>query len=548
MGIIRNKKGFTLAEVMIVLLVLTILFAAMAPIITKKRTSTKDEDYWNWASRDFSKPMNAQKSNTDGSIFFGTTPINSDAITNIFSPNSKVIIRSGTVANNEIQRQIQLHYNKTAAGTIIADNTNLLLGYRYWFLGQNVKYSDLQYPKNNLAIGYGALENLGQAETNIHDNTAIGYEALLFANGNGNTAVGSNAGRYNLGSENVFIGSGADASGHVNRNTLIGYNSKSNASNNTFIGVNSGNEEATAYNTAVGDNTLRNLSSGNYNIAVGYGALEKLESGSNNVALGYNACSNLKNGSNKTCIGSNSGPINGRYEGDNFYRTFIGNAHNINSAYGGDAVLEIHNMGDHRRSKLANNPNIQSDTTTVVNGNLVVKGRTYFTVGNYLYPFTISGNNFLVNNLSSPCATNQLSYSFGCSSINLSSDRRLKYIGSRFNGGLDEINKLQVYNYTYKKDPKKEPHTGVIAQQLQKVFPSAVSKDEDGYLRIRWDEMFYACINAIKTLNQRVASLVKRTLTLENEITKLEKENSKLKAEVENISSRVKKLKAQKSR
>ena len=109
---------------------------------------------------------------------------------------------------------------------------------------------------------------------------------------------------------------------------------------------------------------------------------------------------------------------------------------------------------------------------------------------------------------------------------------------------MDEINKLQVYNYTFKKDPKNEPHTGVIAQQLQKVFPSAVSKGEDGYLRIRWDEMFYACINAIKTLNQRVASLVKRTLTLENEVNKLEKENSQLKAEVDNISARVEKLKS----
>lgn len=548
MGIIRDKKGFTLAEVMIVLLVLTILFAAMAPIITRKRTANIDEDYWNWASRGFSSPMNAQKTNINGSVFFGTTPINTDAVTNIFQPSSKVIIRSGVVADNAIQRQLQLLYKKAPTGIILADNTNLLFGYSYLYLGKYAGYTGLKYPKNNLAIGYGALENLGVQNTeNNSDNTAVGYNALLNAYGYGNTAVGSRAGQGNTGSENVFLGSGADASGSINSNTLIGYNSKSGAQNNTFIGAESGNANAKAFNTAVGDKTLNKLSSGTHNIAVGYGALNKLESGSYNVAIGYNACSNLKNGSNKTCIGSNSGPTNNRYENDKYYRTFIGNAHDINSAYGGDAVLEIHNMGRNKRSKLANNPKIQSDTTTVVNGNLIVKGNTYFTVGNYLYPFTTNNANnfFRVTNVNTPCATNQLSYNFGCG-INLSSDRRLKYIGSKFNGGLDEINKLQVYNYVYKNDAKKEPHTGVIAQQLQKVFPTAVSKDEDGYLRIRWDEMFYACINAVKTLNQRVASLVKRTLTLENEITKLEKENSKLKAEVENISARVEKLKLQK--
>ena len=42
---------------------------------------------------------------------------------------------------------------------------------------------------------------------------------------------------------------------------------------------------------------------------------------------------------------------------------------------------------------------------------------------------------------------------------------------------------------------------GVVAQELQKVFPNAVTKDKDGYLRIRQEDMFYAMINAIKELD-----------------------------------------------
>ena len=36
------KKGFTLAELMVVLLVITILLAAMAPIMTKRRMSNPE--------------------------------------------------------------------------------------------------------------------------------------------------------------------------------------------------------------------------------------------------------------------------------------------------------------------------------------------------------------------------------------------------------------------------------------------------------------------------------------------------------------------------
>ena len=572
----NKKKAFTLAEVMIVLLVLTILFAAVAPLITKKRRATTNEDLWSWQTRGFSSQTHAKKANDNGSVFFGVTPLNAgDAVD--LADSSKVIIRSGLLSDNNIQRQIQLRYGDdekqpygrigTIGATLLADNTNLLLGSTFPSLD---KYFNLaRYPKNNIAIGYNALNNLSSnsVDNPASNNVAVGYAALgrINTNSNNNVAVGANAGATlsSGGSGNVFLGADADAdNAAISNNTLIGNNAKSKGVNNVIIGSRS--DDATALpanNTSIGYNALKSLDNGTYNIAVGFGALENLKNGSRNVALGYKACANLEYSSNKTCIGANSGPRT--LDDDNNHiasakgteaapdesiRTYIGS---FDNGYygGGDAPLEIHNMEYSTASYLANNPKVKSNTTTVVNGNLIVRGNMFLTYGNYLYPFTFNGassNIFGVKStqLSSPCNRDQHSYNFGSCSINLSSDRRLKYIGSRFNGGLDEINKLQVYNYTFKKDPKNEPHTGVIAQQLQKVFPSAVSKGEDGYLRIRWDEMFYACINAIKTLNQRVASLVKRTLTLENEVNKLEKENSQLKAEVDNISARVEKLKS----
>ena len=87
---------------------------------------------------------------------------------------------------------------------------------------------------------------------------------------------------------------------------------------------------------------------------------------------------------------------------------------------------------------------------------------------------------------------------------NALSDRRLKNVGEKYTAGLDELKKLDFYHYTFKKDEAKTPMVGVMAQDLQKVFPDAVKKGDDGFLRIRLEDMFYAVINAVKELDTRI--------------------------------------------
>lgn len=83
-------------------------------------------------------------------------------------------------------------------------------------------------------------------------------------------------------------------------------------------------------------------------------------------------------------------------------------------------------------------------------------------------------------------------------------------------------NRRNDSQFTYKKDPTKEPHVGVIAQDLQKVFPNAVKKGADGFLTIRMEDMFYAVINAIKELDSRVTALEKENKELKTRLDKLE--------------------------
>ena len=111
------------------------------------------------------------------------------------------------------------------------------------------------------------------------------------------------------------------------------------------------------------------------------------------------------------------------------------------------------------------------------------------------------------------------------------SDIRLKNIQGEYVAGLNEIRQIKTYNYTYKKDKSKTPRVGVIAQELQKVFPNAVIKEPKGYLTMRDEDLFYAMINSIKQLDKivkglvnDVKSLIARVQSAENKIAIVFKE------------------------
>lgn len=596
----RNKSAYTIAEVMIVLLILTVIFAAFAPIITKRKLSSYKSSNAIWNKYNETKGFDAyfDPSNTKntGTAFFGVKPDSHGAVTSTLTPLSRVVIRSGPVTSgNKLQRQIQFRFGRLSgnaaekkygkfAGTWLMDRQNVLLGGAY----PNIDNTpDNIEARDNVAIGYQSMNALKNAQ----GNTALGLSALSEnISGKYNTAIGYNAGSTLQADYNTYIGAGAGEKASGSRNTAVGYQAGYNNSGsvNVFVGANAGRTGSGSYNVGIGYDALRSVS-GNYNVAIGTGALKNLTTGSYNTAIGYNACSEVTTGSHKTCIGYNSGPgantqtsymsATGSWsrgqtvsdylgsKTDNLERTYIGGRpYN----YGGDAVMEIHNVGG-TNSNLINNPGVKSNTTTVINGNLIVRGRTMMTIGNKLWSFVevapkgssaehsmgyysddnrgvwISPNqqNYAAcYNADVPILGNlTLNFNGGVCLDSTSSDRRLKNIGTRSIAGLKELNQLKIYNYTFKNDKSKHSQIGVMAQDLQKVFPNSVFEGPDGYLRIRWDEMFFASINAIKELDRKIVSLINRTTKVETQIAKLEQENISLKTQVDALSVRVEKLK-----
>ena len=128
------------------------------------------------------------------------------------------------------------------------------------------------------------------------------------------------------------------------------------------------------------------------------------------------------------------------------------------------------------------------------------------------------------------------------------SDARKKNILSDSTAGLNEINALEVKNYTYKEDKENTPHVGVIAQQLQKVFPNSVIKGNDGFLRIKTEEIFYAMVNSIKELCSKLQDLTAKVSGLDKRITELEKQNKILLEQNKAFEKRLEKLEKQQNK
>ena len=86
-----------------------------------------------------------------------------------------------------------------------------------------------------------------------------------------------------------------------------------------------------------------------------------------------------------------------------------------------------------------------------------------------------------------------------------SSDLRLKTVLGDYQKGLKEIAALQPVRFRYLENNPRElsadiEQVGFVAQEVQKIFPEAVSEAEDGYLDFNIHAINIALVNAVKEL------------------------------------------------
>ena len=612
--LVRENKcfysAFTLAEMMVVMLILSIIMAAMAPVMTT-RNKLDQSAPWSWATNgsDAYYGLGDAQVAMIGQEEVKPTDDGARLVINSPSTRNHILFKNGDTINGRLNMSNNsILLGKTASGQSLGSYSTGLgsdigpsgtgsvsVGYAnkstadYSFAGG---YNNAVSGLNSIAIGNGnnisgentivfGKERLGNVQKNnaigigynflMADNTvvignnaradgvgsvAVGYKARatktnsiaighdISAIREGATGIGSNVNPD--GKNSVAIGNGTQTFGEGS--IAIG-NSIASSDQGSSVSIGNVAESMGGSSIAIGHQVY---SSGDYSIglgrsvianfdktiAIGFGAQAKGDNsiaigpnakvetmssdgiaigngatvyGNGNIAIGSGACK-YATGLGVTCIGNGSGP--GPYDAG-----------------------EVANLVDKNNIMFLG----ASGTTVFIPGNLIVGSNVYLNSKGrgaiILRPSNARGvamtlraddrNNF---DREPEYADNLRKYptDVGPDEQTLfnkygpQSDRRLKYVGSESTSGLDKIRQLKVFNYTFKKDEKKVPHVGVIAQDLQKVFPNAVKKGVDGFLTIRMEDMFYAMINAIKELDLRYRAQEKRIDELEARIQKLE--------------------------
>jgi hypothetical protein len=108
------------------------------------------------------------------------------------------------------------------------------------------------------------------------------------------------------------------------------------------------------------------------------------------------------------------------------------------------------------------------------------------------------------------------------------SDSRLKDIQGNYEKGLKEIIALKPVKFNYKEGnacnlPSDQNYVGFIAQDVQKIFPEAVSEGKDGYLSLDANAINVALVNAIKELKAENDKLKADNKQFEDRLAKIEK-------------------------
>ncbi|MCZ7593710.1 MAG: tail fiber domain-containing protein [Hyphomicrobium sp.] len=113
------------------------------------------------------------------------------------------------------------------------------------------------------------------------------------------------------------------------------------------------------------------------------------------------------------------------------------------------------------------------------------------------------------------------------------SDARLKNIDGAYEQGLQSIIKLDTVRFHYKAgNPRNHPSdrefVGLVAQDVQKIFPEAVHQESDGFLTLDTTPINFAVINAIKELKAENDGLRADNDALRASNTKLEELNASI--------------------
>ena len=444
------------------------------------------------------------------------------------------------------------------------------------------------YPGQNTAEGSNALTNVNNSPTSGdgQNNTALGSGALHNTTTGGfNTGVGSDAVSYNTtGDDNTAVGAGAlrgvPGTGAASSNTAIGRAAlfTNNGTQNTASGYLALTSNYTGDgNTADGSQALRNNNSGDNNTASGLQSLYSNTGGGYNAAHGYNALYTNTTGNWNTAIGALA-----LFTNNGNYNTACGAEALQNNTTGADNVATGLSALFTNSSGYDNTANgfiaLYNNTTGHDNTAVGYQALSSNNTGNNNvalgmsagYNLTTGSNNIVIgagvtgaagdaNKIRLGKSTHTATYVGGiynksvasgtASAVFVDSTGKLGTVKSsaRYKEQIKPMEKasegllkLKPVTFRYKEEIDSDGilQFGLVAEQVEKIDPRLVIRDEDGkVITVRYEAVNAMLLNEFLKEHRKVQQLEANALEQQKEIEALTAGLDKVTARVEAANS-----------
>ena len=377
-------------------------------------------------------------------------------------------------------------------------NGNTALGYTTMYFNQTGSY--------NTAVGVEALSG----NTTGYGNTGIGTDSLIHhESGSFNTASVTNAlscsitGSANTASGAFALSGGARpegafqstcpaVTGSGSGNTADGYqalNQNTTGTNNAGTGYQALYSNLNGYqNTASGAGALFSSTVGNHNTASGSNSLYSNTNGDSNTASGDSALYANTTGYHNTAFGE--GSLLSNTTGAN--NTALGSNAGYNLTYGSNNI-DIGNEGVAGESGIIRIGTSSTQVATYVAG---------------IEDSKVTGSAVYIT------SKGQLGV--------LASSERYKTEIAPMGAGTEKLQDLRPVSFHLKSDPRGAVQYGLIAEEVAKVYPELVIRDEAGRIEgVRYDELAPMLLNEVqkqKRINESHAAEIRELRKLVTEM------------------------------
>jgi hypothetical protein len=276
-------------------------------------------------------------------------------------------------------------------------------------------------------------------------------------------------------------------------------------------------------NTAAGSYALANYPTGVSNTASGYRALYANSTGANNTALGSNSLYSNSTGKGNDALGanalfSNTTGIRNLGIGSNALLSNVSGSYNIGIGF---------DAGSNQNTGTDNiyiaNTGVAGESQTLRLGTQGSSG----VVGSGILTAYIAG-------VATSQVTGSAVYVTASGQLGvLASSERYKTAITSMGSSTSKLDELRPVSFHLKSDPHGAVQYGLIAEEVEKVYPELVIRDAAGAIQgVRYDELAPMLLNEVQEQRRALNSEAEQRRVMQEQLTELRRLNQSMQAAI----------------